>query len=129
MQPSSERAGNRTVLLADDDEDSLRVSRAILEYHGYRVLTATDGQSCLELARDERPDVIIMDLWMPALDGLEATRQLKSDPDLSHIVVIAVSAYVVDGTPDQAMEAGCAKFMAKPVEPMAMVTEVKRYIG
>ena len=128
MQQSSDDAGRRTVLLADDDEDSLRVSRAILEYHGYRVLTVTDGEACIELARRELPDMIIMDLWMPALDGLEATRQLKADPALSHIVVIAVSAYVVDGAHDRAVEAGCAKFMAKPVEPMAMVAEVKRYL-
>ena len=129
MQPPSGPDRPGTILLADDDDDSIRVSRAILENHGYRVITACDGRECIELARQEVPDLVVMDLWMPALDGLEATRVLKADPALAHIIVIAVSAYVIDGAQERAAEAGCSVFIAKPVEPMALVAEVRRCLG
>jgi two-component system, cell cycle response regulator DivK len=119
----------RTVLLVDDHADSLDVFRAVLEHSGYRVLVAEDGEECLRLARAELPDLILMDLWMPGVDGWQATAQLKADASTAHIVVLAVSANVLLDAQERALSAGCAEFLSKPVEPSRILATVRQHIG
>ena len=119
----------KTVLLADDHEDSLAVFATMLEHHGYRVLRARTGTEALELARRELPDLILMDLWMPEIDGWEATRTLKADGQTAGIQVVAISANVQMEVRQRAFDAGCVSFLEKPIEPMQVVAEVRLRIG
>lgn len=118
-----------TVLLVDDDPDSVAVYRAMLAHRGYRVLVATNGRAAVDIAREELPDLILMDLWMPVLDGWSAMRELRSDPVTANVVIIALTAHVQQGVDARALEEGFDGFLAKPIEPGRVVEEVIRRVG
>lgn len=108
------------LLIADDQEDNRIVFSAILTHHGYGVILAVDGQEALDLARDHAPQLILMDLQMPILDGCEAARLLKADPATAGIPIIAVSA-LDRPAPDKLTEAGFCAYVQKPVLPRDVV--------
>ena len=120
---------NKRILLVEDHEDNRNIYRTILEHYGYRVTIAMDGQSGLRLAREEQPDLILMDLSIPVVDGWEATRLLKQDSATRPIPVIALSAHALDEDRARAKEAGCDGYLAKPVEPKKVLAEVARFLG
>ena len=117
-----------TVLLVEDNEDNLRIYSTFLTYSGYRVLEAADGEAGLALARSELPDVILMDVSIPKMDGYEVTRRLKSDPATAQIPVIALTAHALPSDRDRARDAGCDGYIPKPAEPRLVVAEVRKML-
>ena len=119
----------RKVLIVEDNEDNRAIYAQYLRYAGYRVIEAANGQEGIDLARRERPDIILMDISMPVMDGLTATRQLKGDPELGSIPIIALTAHAMASDEDMVREAGCDGYIAKPVVPRAVREEIDRWIG
>jgi two-component system, cell cycle response regulator DivK len=119
----------KTILLVEDQIDFLAVQKLYLERHGYTVLAVEDGLEAVRCAREHLPNVILMDLSLPSQDGLEATRQLKGDPETSEIPVILLTAHGYGSVGRRAREAGCAAFVPKPCEPRRVLQEVERLIG
>jgi CheY-like chemotaxis protein len=119
----------KTVLLVEDNEDNRIVYSTILQHFGYRVMEALNGEEGIAKARSERPDLILMDISIPVIDGWEATLVLKGDPDTRSIPIIALTAHALASDREKAMEVGCDSYLAKPCEPKAVVGEVERFIG
>ena len=120
---------NRTVLLVEDNEDNLVVYRTILQHVGYQVIEARDGEEGLRRAEREHPDLILMDISIPKIDGWEATRRLKQSGATRDIPVIALTAHALEEDRQKATLAGCDGYLAKPVEPRRVVEEVERFLG
>lgn len=118
-----------TVLLVEDDADNQEIYRLILTHSGYAVLQARDGETGVRMARHHAPDLILMDLTMPVIDGLEATRMLKADPATAAIPIIALTAHAEAEDREAAVAAGCASFLAKPVAPTRVAIEVSRILA
>jgi CheY-like chemotaxis protein len=123
----AERAA--TILLVEDNEDNRIVYSTILRYAGHRVLEATDGEAGVALARSERPDLILMDVSIPLLDGWEATRILKADPETRHIPIVALTAHALEEDRAKAREVGCDGYIAKPAEPRVVLAQVQEYLA
>src|SRR5262249_28937880 len=104
------------ILYVEDNDDNVYVMRNRLGRAGYTVLVAIDAEQGLAMAAAERPDLILMDLRLPGLDGWEATRRLKAQPETKHIPVIAVSAHAMSGDREKALEAGCDDYDTKPID-------------
>ena len=119
----------KTVLLVEDNEDNLIVYRTILDHVGYRVIEARDGEEGVARARAEKPDLILMDVSLPKMDGWEATRRIKADEGTRQIPIIAVTAHALDDDREKATQVGCDGYLAKPVAPRRVVEEVERFIG
>ena len=119
----------KTVLIVDDAVDNRVVFGLFLEHFGVRVLQAQDGWEGVQQARRERPDLILMDISMPVMNGLDATRLLRADESTASIPVIAVSAHADPDTKAEARECGCDLFLSKPVPPSQLALEVKRLLG
>jgi two-component system, cell cycle response regulator DivK len=119
----------KTVLLVEDNEDNLVVYRTILEHVGYNVLEARDGEEGVARARESMPDLILMDISIPKIDGWEATQRLKADAATRSIPIIALTAHALEEDRQKAVEAGCDGYLAKPVEPRRVVAEVERFVG
>lgn len=119
----------RTVLLVEDNEDNQMIYSLYLEQRGgFRVLLAWNGQAGIELARKEMPDVILMDVSLPVLNGLEATRVLKADPRTRDIPIIALTAHAMLPDRTRAADAGCNGYVSKPAEPQTVLNEVLRHL-
>jgi CheY-like chemotaxis protein len=116
------------ILLVEDFEDAREMYRDYLEFAGFRVETAVDGRSAIEKARALRPDLILMDLSLPGIDGWEATRLLKADPETKHLLIVALSAHALAAEGERARVAGCDGFIAKPCLPPDLVAEIGRYL-
>ncbi|HSQ28966.1 MAG TPA: response regulator [Gemmatimonadaceae bacterium] len=119
----------KTVLLVEDNEDNLIIYSTILRFGGYRVIEAHDGPAALEAARAMAPNLILMDVSIPYVDGLEVTRRLKSDPATRRIRIIALTAHALPSDRDRAFEAGCDGYISKPAEPRAILAAVRRELG
>jgi CheY-like chemotaxis protein len=120
---------SRTILLVEDHEDNRIVYRTILEHYGYTVLLAGDGAEGVRLAREAHPDLVLMDVSIPVMDGWEATSVLKADPATASIPVIALTAHALATDRARAEEVGCDGYLAKPVEPRVVLAEVRRFLG
>ena len=118
----------KTVLIVEDVELNRELLVQLLE-DDYRLVLAHDGQAALEKARDERPDLILMDLSLPRLDGWEATRRLKSDRALAGIPVIVLSAHAMRGDEERARAAGCDDFLTKPIDEALLFQKLERHLG
>jgi CheY-like chemotaxis protein len=119
----------KTVLLVEDNEDNRIVYSTILQHFGYTVSEALNGEEGIAKAREEQPDLILMDISIPIIDGWEATQVLKRDPATKDIPIIALTAHALASDRDKAMEVGCDSYLAKPCEPKQVVSEVSRFIG
>jgi CheY-like chemotaxis protein len=117
------------VLLVEDYEDARDMYRDYLVFSGFTVETAENGHEAIEKARSLRPDLILMDLSLPALDGWEATRRLKADPETKGIRVIALSAHAMSAEAQRAAAVGCEGFIAKPCLPEELLAEVTRHLN
>lgn len=115
-----------TVLVAEDHLDSRDAMRALLEAFGYQVIVATNGREAVEMATNERPDLVLMDIMMPELDGFEATRELRKRPELEGMPIIAVTA--MEGAHQLAIQAGANDFIRKPVDIRGLIAKVKDWI-
>ena len=119
----------KTGLLVEDNEDNLIVYRTILDHVGYRVIEARDGEEGVARALADQPDLILMDVSLPKMDGWEATRRIKADAETRQIPIIAVTAHALDDDREKATQVGCDGYLAKPVAPRRVVEEVERFIG
>ena len=119
----------KKILLVEDNEDNRMIYRTILAHHGYEVIEAVDGEEGVERARSELPDLILMDVSIPKMDGWQATRTLKVDSATAHIPIIALTAHAMASDREKALEAGCDGYLAKPVEPRQVAAEVERQIA
>jgi two-component system, cell cycle response regulator DivK len=117
------------VLVVEDYQDAREMYAAYLQFSGYRVAEATNGEEAIEQALALRPDIILMDLALPKMDGWEATRRLKSDDRTRHIPVVALTGHALAGHADGAREAGCDAFVTKPCLPDELVAEIKRMLA
>jgi two-component system cell cycle response regulator DivK len=117
------------VLVVDDFEDNRAMYAVYLTYSGYDVLEAADGREAVDVASTRIPDLIIMDLSLPIMDGWEATRRLKADPRTRHIPIIALTGHALAGHSRDAREAGCDAFLAKPCLPEMLVEKVAELMG
>ncbi|MEP6495980.1 MAG: response regulator [bacterium] len=122
-------ASNRTVLLVEDNEDNLVIYSTILRHAGYTVIEATDGQQGIDAAREHHPGLILMDVSIPIVDGWEATRRLKADPDTSGIPIIALTAHALPSDQQMSVEVGCNGYISKPAEPRVVLSAVESYLG
>jgi two-component system, cell cycle response regulator DivK len=119
----------KKVLVVDDDFDTRNIWRTALQHHGYSVICADDGAEAIRQAVAEAPDVILMNVSMPRLDGITTTARLREDPRTTDIPVIACTGYVAEDGRDDAELAGCVAYLEKPCEPSRLVEEVQRFIG
>ena len=113
------------ILYVEDNENNVYMLTRRLTRHGFEVMVAADGAQGVEIARSEHPDLILMDLNMPVLDGWEATRQLKSAPETRAIPIIALSAHAMSGDRERALEAGCDDYDTKPVQIDSLLTKMR----
>jgi CheY-like chemotaxis protein len=113
------------ILYVEDNDDNIYMLQTRLERQGFDVLIARDGASCIEIANAEYPDLILMDLGLPVMDGWEAARRLKSDDATRHIPVIALSAHAMSTDRTQALEAGCDDYDVKPVELARLLRKIR----
>jgi two-component system cell cycle response regulator DivK len=119
----------QTLLLVEDNEDNRIIYSTVLRHLGYRVIEAQDGVEAVELARTTQPDLILMDISIPRMDGWEATRILRGDSRTSAIPIIALTAHALADDRERAAEVGFSSYLAKPIEPRVVVAEVRRWIG
>ncbi len=120
-------AGKR-ILVIEDTEENLRLFHAIFKLEGAETLEADEAQKGIEIAQHEHPDVILMDVHMPGMDGLAATRVLRADPKTCNIPIVAVTASVMDTDRDNALAAGCDGHIPKPIDPASLVEMVASYL-
>jgi CheY-like chemotaxis protein len=125
MRATTGEVPTHTILVVDDFDDTRLMMRLWLQKRGYRVVEASDGLEALEVARRESPHLVIMDIEMPEMDGLAATRQIRSDENLRDVPVVAVSAYGAEHWRDRALEAGCNEYVSTPFEPRELDSLIK----
>lgn len=118
----------RRVLVVEDREDNRQILRDLLGSVGYDVVEAHNGEAAIDAAKAHRPDLILMDIQLPLLDGYEATRRLKADVDLKSIPIIAVTSYALSGDELKARAAGCDAYVAKPYSPRELVAKIKEFL-
>jgi two-component system cell cycle response regulator DivK len=121
-------AMNKTILVVEDQEDNRQILRDLLASSGFLMIEAHDGQQALAMARSQRPDLILMDIQLPVVDGYEATRSIKRDPELKHIPVIAVTSYALSGDEERAREAGCDAYVAKPYSTRHLLAKIGQFL-
>jgi two-component system cell cycle response regulator DivK len=120
---------SKRVLVVEDHEENRRILRYLLGSGGYEMLEAVTGDEGVAMAERERPDLILMDIQLPGLDGYEATRRIKGNPELRHIPIIVVTSYALSGDDVKAFEAGCDAYVTKPFVPRDLLTKIRGYLG
>lgn len=120
---------SKTVLIAEDNELNLKLFNDLLQAHGYVTIQCRDGREALRLVREHRPDLVLMDIQLPEISGLEATRQMKADPELRQIPVIAVTAFAMKGDEERIREGGCDGYLPKPVAVATLVETVAKFLS
>jgi CheY-like chemotaxis protein len=121
-------AGER-ILIVDDNATNLKLVAYLMKANGYAVDTALEAQAALSAIARNHPDVILMDIQLPGIDGLELTRRLKADPATHGIVIIAVTAYAMKGDQDKALAAGCDDYITKPIDTRALPETIARHLA
>ena len=119
---------SKRILVVEDHEENRRIMRDLLTSAGYEMIEAVTGEEGVALAERERPDLILMDIQLPGLDGYEATRQIKANPALRSIPIIAVTSYALSGDDVKAREAGCDAYVTKPFSPRALLATVRKHL-
>ena len=120
---------NKTILLVEDNPHNRTIFAAMLNHAGFRVVEAEDGNQGLAKAHAEKPDLILMDMSIPGIDGWELTRRLKADAKTKATPIIALTAHAMRGDEERAMQAGCDGYLSKPISPKKVVEEVKKRLG
>jgi two-component system, cell cycle response regulator DivK len=117
----------KRILVVEDQVDNRQILRDLLAHAGYEVFEVDNGADALSAAAEHRPDVILMDIQLPLLDGYEATRQIKADATLKHIPIIVVTSYALGGDETKARSAGCDAYVAKPFSPRALLQKIREF--
>ncbi|MGI9481769.1 MAG: response regulator [Hyphomicrobiales bacterium] len=117
----------KTILIVEDNELNMKLFHDLLEAHGYQTLQTADGLSALDIARENRPDLILMDIQLPEVSGLEVTKWLKEDEELRSIPVVAVTAFAMKGDEEKIIEGGCEAYISKPISVNSFLETVDRF--
>ena len=120
---------SKRILIIEDQEDNRRIMHDVLSASGFESLEAITGEEGLAVAEREKPDLILMDIQLPKMDGYEVTRRIKVNPDLKHIPIIAVTSYALSGDDQKAYAAGCDGYVTKPVSPKVLLAKIKEYLS
>ena len=120
---------SKRILVVEDTEDNRQIIRDLLTSAGYEMIEAMNGEEGVAMAAQHRPDLILMDIQLPVLDGYEATRRIKAQPELKHIPVIAVTSYALSGDEAKTKAAGCDGYVAKPFSPRQLLAKVREFLG
>jgi two-component system cell cycle response regulator DivK len=120
---------SKRILVVEDQEDNRQILRDLLASAGYTMIEARDGAAGLATAKKEHPDLILMDIQLPLLDGYEATRRIKADPDLKSIPVIVVTSYALSGDESKARAAGCDAYVTKPYSPRLLLAKIREFLA
>jgi two-component system cell cycle response regulator DivK len=116
----------KTVLYVEDNEFNRKIVRQLLSVTTYRLLEAADGEQGVAMAFDARPDLVLMDIQLPQLSGLDATRRIRQDPRTAHIPIIVVTSFALSGDDQKALEAGASAYLAKPYSPRQMLELIRK---
>jgi two-component system, cell cycle response regulator DivK len=128
-QPKGRDAAAKTILIVEDNDLNMKLFHALLETRGYNVLQARDGMEGLRLARENHPDLIIMDIQLPGVSGLVVAKSIKDDEQLKNIPIIAVTAFALKGDEERMREGGCAAYLAKPISTPVFLKTVAEYLN
>jgi two-component system, cell cycle response regulator DivK len=119
----------KTVMIVEDNELNMKLFRDLLEAHGYHTVGTRHGIDALDLARKHRPDLVLMDIQLPEVSGLEVTRWLKEDPELQAIPVVAVTAFAMKSDEERIRQGGCEAYLSKPISVAKFIETIRRFIG
>ncbi len=119
---------SKRILVVEDQEDNRQILRDLLSSTGYEMVEAENGEEALTVAAAEQPDLILMDIQLPLLDGYEATRRIKANPALAKIPIIAITSYALSGDEEKARAAGCDDYVTKPYSPRALLAKIREYL-
>lgn len=119
----------KTVLIVEDNELNMKLFNDLLEAHGYATLKTANGMEALALARSHRPDLILMDIQLPEVSGMQVTQWIKEDPELRAIPVVAVTAFAMKGDEERIRESGCEAYLSKPISVAKFLETVRAYAG
>ena len=119
---------SKRILVIEDTEDNRQIIRDLLSSVGYELIEATDGAAGVALAQKEHPDLILMDIQLPEIDGYEATRRIRAIPELARLPIIAVTSYALSGDEAKTREAGCDGYVAKPFSPRQLLAKVREFL-
>ena len=119
----------KTVLIVEDNELNMKLFNDLLEAHGYVTVQTRNGMEAIELARLHRPDLILMDIQLPEVSGLQVTQWIKNDEELKHIPVIAITAFAMKGDEEKMRAGGCEAYLSKPISVVKFLETVKNYLG
>jgi len=119
---------SKRILVVEDTEDNRQIIRDLLSSVGYELIEAADGAEGVALAQKERPDLILMDIQLPEIDGYEATRRIRDIPELAKVPIIAVTSYALSGDEAKTREAGCDGYVAKPFSPRDLLAKVRQFL-
>lgn len=119
----------KKILIVEDNELNMKLFNDLLQAHGYETIQTMDGRDVLQLARDHAPDLIIMDIQLPEISGLEVTKMLKADDGLREIPVIAVTAFAMKGDEEKIREGGCEGYIAKPISVPSFLETIARFLN
>ena len=125
----ADQATAKKVLIVEDNDLNMKLFNDLLEAHGYSTLRTKDGIEALQIARQHRPDLILMDIQLPEISGLEVTKWLKEDEDLKAIPVIAVTAFAMKDDKEKILSAGCQAYISKPISILPFLNTVRRFLG
>jgi two-component system cell cycle response regulator DivK len=120
---------SKTILIVEDNELNMKLFRDLLEAHGYATVETRDGREALDLVRKHKPNLVIMDIQLPEISGLEITKQIKADPALKGIPIVAVTAFAMKGDEDWVIQGGCDGYIAKPISVVSFIQTVKKFLG
>ena len=129
MADGEECAMKKTILIVEDNEINMKLLYDLIEAHGYNILQTKDGMEALKLVRQRKPDLILMDIQLPEVSGLEVTKWIKEDDNLKSIPVIAVTAFAMKGDEEKIIESGCEAYIAKPISVIQFLKTVDRFLG
>jgi two-component system cell cycle response regulator DivK len=119
----------KTVLVVEDNELNMKLFHDLLQASGYNILQTRNGLEAIDIAREHRPDLILMDIQLPEVSGLEVTKWIKEDDDLRAIPVIAVTAFAMKGDEERIRQGGCEAYLSKPISVATFLSTVKSYLG
>jgi two-component system cell cycle response regulator DivK len=120
---------SKCILVVEDQEDNMQILRDLLVSADYEMMEAVNGEEALAAVAKRRPDLILMDIQLPVMDGYEATRRIKADPALRSIPIVAVTSYALSGDEEKARAAGCDDFVPKPYSPRQLLAKVRQYLA
>jgi len=127
--PTPQPAHPKTILVVEDNELNMKLFHDLLEAHGYNILQTRDGMEALKLARQHKPDLILMDIQLPEVSGLEVTKWIKEDDALRAIPIIAVTAFAMKGDEEKIREGGCEAYIAKPISVTNFLKTVQQFLS